>query len=121
MSVFGEAGGWSGEAGWQAVGYEYVSEVNRIPEYDLIARKHLWIMTVVYSVDPEKVARPAEGDQAILDHETLIALLGPGCYYCLHPYVPWVPLSCSGVPGVRVEPERGAGSGSGAAAGDSAD
>ncbi len=61
--------------------------VDRIPDYDPRSGEHLWIMTGAWKVDPKTFT---SGEQGILDHESLLIIAGPGCYYCEQKYTPWV-------------------------------
>lgn len=45
--------------------------------------EHLWIMAATWRVDPAKVQA---GTQALMDHESLLSLGGPGCFVCEEPY-----------------------------------
>lgn len=62
--------------------------MDRIPDFDERTGDHLWIVTVVYRVDPKKFAdRTAT---PILDMENLLMIPPPGCYYCEEYYSPWL-------------------------------
>lgn len=56
---------------------------DKVPDYDPRAGDHLWLMITMYRCDPNKLE---EGHPAVLDHENLISVTGPGCYYCEKPY-----------------------------------
>lgn len=58
------------------------SEIDRIPEYDPRSGDHCWLVITSYRVDPEKFTSPDPTVMPILDHETLVSVTGPGCYYC---------------------------------------
>lgn len=73
----------------------FPSEIDRIPEYSPVFRTHLWIVTSVYQVDP---AQWSAVNKPILDQENLIALVGPGCYYCERIYRVAKNTPCRGVP-----------------------
>jgi hypothetical protein len=45
--------------------------------------EHLWVMAGTWKVDPAKMQA---GAQALMDHESLLGLAGPGCYVCEEPY-----------------------------------
>jgi hypothetical protein len=55
-------------------------EVNRIPDFDPRTGEHLWTMITMYRWGGPQV------EQHTLDQENLLALEGPGCYYCAEPY-----------------------------------
>lgn len=45
----------------------------------MLLGNHVWIMTAVYSVDPEKMT---PGATTLMDHESLLSIAGPGCLVC---------------------------------------
>jgi hypothetical protein len=55
---------------------------DKIPEYDPRSGSHFWIMVTSYKVDP---AKALEGE-LLMDHESLVSVAGPGCYYCESEY-----------------------------------
>jgi len=55
-------------------------QVNRIPAYDPRTGAHLWTIITMYRWGGPHIERPT------LDHENMLALEGPGCYYCSEPY-----------------------------------
>lgn len=59
--------------------------VDRIPKFDPRKGDHLWTMVCMYKVDPKKFK---EGVEGILDHESLLTIAGPGCFYCEESYTP---------------------------------
>lgn len=62
---------------------EVPPQINRIPPYSPIAREHLWVMCCAYRVQPSTWDG---GSSLHLDRENLVALDGPGCYYCMEDY-----------------------------------
>jgi hypothetical protein len=59
---------------------------DKIPDFDPRSGNHYWIMITTYKCDPEKMLK---GDgPAFFDHESLVAVLGPGCFYCEQIYTP---------------------------------
>lgn len=67
----------------ERLGNEDIScDIDRIPPYDPETGQHFWIVTLAYRVTPEHFAR------LILDHESLVAFVGPGCFYCETVYSP---------------------------------
>ncbi len=61
----------------------YDEHVNKIPEFDPRSGNHYWIFITSYKVDPEIFGLDGP---SLLDHENLVATVGPGCYYCEQPY-----------------------------------
>jgi hypothetical protein len=55
---------------------------HKIPEFDFRTGDHFWIMITSYKVDPVKAM---QGEQ-LMDHESLVSVAGPCCYYCELPY-----------------------------------
>ena len=64
---------------------EVPGHVDRIPEFDPRSGDHLWVMVATWKCDPEKLV---EGQEGLLDHENLLGLGGPGCYFCEKQYSP---------------------------------
>jgi hypothetical protein len=63
---------------------EVPGKVDRIPEYDARGGEHLWIWAVVYRAN---IARLMDlGHTPFLDGESLLAIDGPGCFYCEKEY-----------------------------------
>lgn len=60
--------------------------IDRVPEFDPRAGDHLWTVVTMYQVDPAKWSDPDH--LPILDHESLLTVAGPGCYYCEQRYSP---------------------------------
>ncbi len=52
----------------------------RIPKYNPETQEHLWVMHGTWQINTN-----TEGD-LVLDHENMISLLGPGCFYCVKIY-----------------------------------
>jgi len=68
---------------------EVPGHVNRIPDFDPRSGDHLWTMGGCWRVDPEKVVGGSDVDgPPLLDTENLLALVGPGCFYCETEYTP---------------------------------
>jgi hypothetical protein len=68
---------------WQSTGegvYVNGPELDRIPDFDPRSGEHLWIWSVVFRADPVKLADPTS--TPMLDHENLLSIAGPGCFYC---------------------------------------
>lgn len=76
---------------------EFIEEApDKIPDFDPRSGDHLWISTAVYKVNPEKMLT---GESSIMDHEVLLAIVGPGCYYCEQVYSPLIArCKCKGHP-----------------------
>jgi len=55
---------------------------DKIPPYDPRSGNHFWIMITSFKCDP-KLAM--EGN-VFMDHETLVNITGPVCFYCELPY-----------------------------------
>lgn len=67
------------ERAWRGTGQtQYVdpSDYNRTPEFDPRTGDHLWIILSTYRWGGPTVERPT------LDTENLLAVVGPGCYFC---------------------------------------
>lgn len=62
---------------------EVPGHVDRIPEFDPRTGDHLWVMVATWKFDPEKAKA---GETGLLDHENMLGLGGPGCYFCEKPY-----------------------------------
>ena len=58
------------------------SHPRKIPAFDPRSGDHYWIILCAFKVDP--VAAIA-GEQ-LMDHESLMSIQGPGCYYCEETY-----------------------------------
>lgn len=71
---------------WMPRGLERVAgNVDRIPPFDPRSGWHLWIMTQAHRIDPKQFF----GEQPpLLDHESLVLIVGPGCFYCEELYTP---------------------------------
>lgn len=65
-----------------------VDPVDRVPDYDPRSGDHLWIVTTAYQVDPEHWRSPDPTVTPMLDHENLLSVAGPGCFYCEQVYTP---------------------------------
>jgi hypothetical protein len=69
---------------------------SKIPEFDPRSGDHLWIMLNMYKAD---INRLKTGQQMLMDHESLLSVEGPGCFYCEKPYHPILELRrCKGHP-----------------------
>lgn len=72
-------------------------QVDRIPAYDERSGDHLWTIVTCYRVDPAQWTDPAH--TPTLDHESLLTVAGPGCFYCEEEYTPRVAMRrCPGDP-----------------------
>lgn len=65
-----------------------VDPLDRIPDYDPRTGEHLWIVTTAHRVDPEQWRSGDPTATPMLDHENLLSVAGPGCYYCEQYYSP---------------------------------
>ena len=63
---------------------EVPGHVDKIPEFDPRSGAHLWVMIATWKCDPEKLIKQQQ--EGLLDHENLLALGGPGCYFCEKAY-----------------------------------
>jgi hypothetical protein len=61
---------------------------DKIPAYNRRTHEHLWIMTGCWRINPETLLVDAEPWH--LDTENMVALAGPGCFYCEREYTPEV-------------------------------
>lgn len=76
-----------------------VDPVDRIPDYDPRTGNHLWIVTSVYQVDPQQWRSDDPTVTPMLDHENLLSVAGPGCFYCEQVYTPLLATRrCKGEP-----------------------
>lgn len=57
---------------------------DRIPDFDPRSGNHLWTVLTLYNVDPETYL----AGKSVLDHENLMNITPPGCYYCEKAYTP---------------------------------
>lgn len=64
---------------------EQIDHTKGIPDFDPRSGDHLWCLFSVYKINPAKLAK---GEQALLDHEALLSVEGPGCFYCEKAYDP---------------------------------
>lgn len=70
---------------------EVDNSLYHIPEYDQATRNHYWIVMNTFKWDPENT------DGVILDHNNLVSVSGPGCYYCMQQYTPFLAMyRCKG-------------------------
>lgn len=67
---------WTGTGVTQSVPSEY----DRIPEFDPCSGDHLWTIFTAYQWGGPGVEQPQ------LDSENLLAIMGPGCFYCEEVY-----------------------------------
>jgi hypothetical protein len=66
-----------------------------VPPYDPRSGAHLWIVSPVYRVDPTRGADTTP----VLDHENLLFIAGPVCFYCERSYETRMKFSrCKGEP-----------------------
>jgi hypothetical protein len=63
-----------------------VDPVDRIPDYDPRSGDHLWVITTAFRVDPARWSSPDPTVTPMLDHENLLSVAGPGCFYCEQVY-----------------------------------
>jgi hypothetical protein len=63
---------------------EIPSEIDKIPDFDARSGNHLWLMHAAFKVDPATWSK--HGPSPRLDSHALVALAGPGCFYCEQPY-----------------------------------
>lgn len=59
------------------------TELDRIPPFNPVTRKHLWIIINTFEVDPSTWT---VNNPPTLGDENLISVSGPGCFYC---ELPW--------------------------------
>lgn len=71
---------------WTDAGHkvEVPGQIDRLPAYDPRSGEHLWIVGVVYRVDPAKFRDPTA--TPILDNENLLLVPPPGCFWCEQSY-----------------------------------
>jgi hypothetical protein len=82
---------------WRSTGVaeEIPAEVDKIPEFNPKTGNHLWLMHVAFKVDPSTWTADSKPK---LDSEALVALAGPGCFYCEQPYALVRHSRCKGTP-----------------------
>lgn len=70
------------ERRWNSTGHheETPGRLDNVPEFDPRSGDHLWTVSTMYRVDPELFADKQH--TPMLDHETLLLVVGPGCFYC---------------------------------------
>lgn len=56
------------------------SQLFKIPDFDPRSGNHFWVMNMSYKVDPTKWEDP--DNVPLFDLENLVAVAGPGCFYC---------------------------------------
>ena len=70
---------------------------DKFPEFDPRSGNHFWIMTGAWKCDPKAIL--ANKEPALLDHENLLGVLGPGCWFCQKEYNPTEAMRrCTGPP-----------------------
>jgi hypothetical protein len=57
---------------------------DKIPEFDPRSGDHFWIVITTYKVDPNNFL----AGESLLDHESLVGVSVPGCYFCEEVYTP---------------------------------
>lgn len=62
-------------------------QVDRLPDFDPRTGDHCWVMMAAWKVDPVKLIAQPDGP-GLLDTENLLALNGPGCFFCERVYTP---------------------------------
>jgi hypothetical protein len=77
------------------VAEEIPPEVDKIPDFNPKTGNHLWLMHAAFKVDP---ATWRSDVSPKLDGEALVALAGPGCFYCEQPYALVKHSRCKGKP-----------------------
>lgn len=66
---------------------------DKIPNYDLRSGNHYWIIINSYKFNPENKG------QTLMDHESLVSVAGPACFYCERAYSPLLATRrCKGEP-----------------------
>lgn len=66
--------------------YEEITGLpDKIPPFDPRTGDHYWVTIITYKVDPTKMV---EGEKFHMDHENLVMISVPGCYYCEEAYTP---------------------------------
>lgn len=69
---------------------------DRVPEYDPRSGAHLWVSILMYKVDPANIFR---GELALFDHESLLSVDGPACFFCEQVFSPLLATRrCKGEP-----------------------
>lgn len=69
---------------------------DRVPDYDPRSGNHLWISILMYKVDPANLLK---GELALFDHESLLSVNGPGCFFCEEVFSPYIATRrCKGEP-----------------------
>lgn len=63
-------------------------DINRVPPFDARSGDHFWIVMTTYRVDPVAFSSPDPAITPMLDHESLVTVGGPGCFYCEQLYSP---------------------------------
>jgi hypothetical protein len=56
---------------------------DKVPEFDPRTGDHLWAVFGFWKCNP---AAMEKGEQLILDHESLLSISPPACYYCERMY-----------------------------------
>lgn len=75
---------------------------HKIPDFDPRSGDHFWIMVTSFKVDPVKAMK---GDQ-LMDHESLVSVVGPCCYYCEQLYNKTLASRrCKGHPQLNMRPK----------------
>ena len=64
---------------------ERIQPKYEIPPFDDRTGDHYWVILCSFHIP-----NPANKDDFMLDHETLVAAQGPGCYYCEKEWSSWL-------------------------------
>jgi hypothetical protein len=76
--------------------YVAVDKIMNIPPYDPRSGNHYYVVCAAYAMDPSIYKH---GERHVLDHETLVMVDGPVCWYCNAPYDRRYPIRrCTGKP-----------------------
>lgn len=80
--------------------YEHVASAHHAEFPKPVPGQHLWTLIGMWRIDPATLA--ASGPTAapvLLDHENLVSIEGPGCFWCEQPYSPDLAAEpCAGEP-----------------------
>jgi hypothetical protein len=67
--------------------------VDKIPEYNPVSGDHFWAIASVYRWKVNGTGK------TLMDHESLVQVTGPFCYYCAQLYsTQWAVRRCKGEP-----------------------
>lgn len=74
---------------------EIPAEIDKIPDFNPKTGNHLWLMHAAFQVDPSTWGPHTRPH---LNSEALVAIAGPGCFYCEQPYALVKHSRCKGKP-----------------------